>query len=170
MAALVRALGFVVVASAAYACDSRPDPQEHTRESEPTAALTAVASKAKPRFEPGTLPVAAFVAQRITARPAKGLTVVYVGATWCEPCRRFHRAVAAGELDAELANVEFIDYDFDVAGEGLIADGYRAKFIPLFALPKSDGSASGRQIEGGIKGDGAVAEILPRLQKLIARR
>jgi thiol-disulfide isomerase/thioredoxin len=170
MASFVGTLGFIVVTSAALACESKPAPQERTKEQEPTTPMATAGSKAKPHFEPGKLPVSAFVAERIAARRANAVTVVYVGATWCEPCQRFHRALAAGELDAELGDVEFIDYDFDVAHEGLNAAGYRSKFIPLFALPKSDGSSSGRQIEGGIKGDGTVDDILQRLQELTLRR
>ena len=39
--------------------------------------------------------------------------------------------------------------------------------IPLFALPKSDGTASNRHIEGAVKGEDAVAHITPRLRALL---
>jgi hypothetical protein len=52
----------------------------------------------------------------------------------------------------------------------LSAAGYVSKFIPLFALPKADGSASGKQVEGGIKGDGAVGYMAQRLEGLLASR
>ena len=42
--------------------------------------------------------------------------------------------------------------------------------IPLFALPGADGRASGKQIEGSVKGEAAVGEISPRLAALLARR
>jgi len=58
----------------------------------------------------------------------------------------------------------------DVVGdrERLAAAGYVSKYIPLFALPGPDGAASGRQIEGGIKGDGAVGYISARLKEMLA--
>lgn len=94
--------------------------------------------------------------------------VVYVGATWCEPCRRFHEAAAKGELDATFPDLDMLVFDLDRDGERLAAAGYVSKYIPLFALPKADGTSSGKQVEGGIKGEGAVAFITPKLQALLA--
>lgn len=94
--------------------------------------------------------------------------VVYVGATWCEPCKRFHRAAAEGELDASFPDLDILAFDLDRDGERLASAGYVSKYIPLFALPNADGTASGKQVEGGVKGDGAVAYITPRLKGLLA--
>lgn len=94
--------------------------------------------------------------------------VVYVGAVWCEPCQRFHRAAERGELDAAFPDVDLLSFDLDRDGERLASAGYVSKLIPLFALPGPDGRASGKQVEGGIKGDGAVAFMAPRLQKMLA--
>jgi len=38
----------------------------------------------------------------------------------------------------------------------------------MFAKPGPDGRGTGRQIEGSVKGDGAVNEIVPRLRSLLA--
>lgn len=94
--------------------------------------------------------------------------LVYEGATWCEPCRRFHEAAAAGRLDAELSQLRLIEFDADRDNERLAVAGYMSRFIPMFALPKPDGSFSGRLIEGSVKGDGAVDEMVPRLRGLLA--
>jgi thiol-disulfide isomerase/thioredoxin len=115
--------------------------------------------------------LAAEVSGALSAASAQGRTViVYVGATWCEPCQRFHHAVEQGELNsvASLAHVRFLDFDLDRDRERLAAAGYQSKYIPLFALPGPDGRASGKQVEGGIKGDGAVAYMVPRLTALLA--
>src|SRR5205085_1867926 len=93
--------------------------------------------------------------------------VVYVGATWCEPCMRFHDAAAAGKLDAVFPNLRLLEFDLDVDRERLEAAGYTSRLIPLFAAPRADGTASSARIEGSIKGDGAVAEITPRLRAVI---
>jgi len=53
---------------------------------------------------------------------------------------------------------------------GLQAAGYVSRLIPLFAAPGLDGRASGRQMEGSVKGDGAVGEIAPRLHALLDNR
>jgi len=97
----------------------------------------------------------------------RGRLLVYVGASWCEPCRRFHEAASAGKLDAQLGGLRLLEFDLDRDEARLRAAGYVSQLIPLFAVPGPDGRASGRQIEGSIKGDGAVVQILPRLQALL---
>jgi thiol-disulfide isomerase/thioredoxin len=93
--------------------------------------------------------------------------LVYVGATWCEPCRRFHQAAAEHKLDAAFPTLRLLEFDNDRDGERLAMAGYVSRYIPLFARPNSDGRSSGRQIEGSVKGDGAVGEIAPRLKTLL---
>ena len=93
--------------------------------------------------------------------------LVYVGATWCEPCQRFHHAVERGDLDTTFPGLTLLEFDLDRDRERLASARYTSKLIPLFALPASDGAASGKQVEGGIKGEGAVAFIVPRLKALL---
>jgi hypothetical protein len=95
--------------------------------------------------------------------------VVYVGATWCEPCQRFHQAAAAGELDAAFGDLTLLEFDADRDRGRLAEAGYTSKYIPLFVLPNADGTSSGQQIEGSVKGEGAVREITPRLKTLLER-
>jgi thiol-disulfide isomerase/thioredoxin len=155
-----RYCGWVLVCVALGACRSAP-----AKEPPPAPATHA---QDKPVFVKGATPVAPFVAEaQLSAGDAR--VVVYVGATWCEPCQRFHQALEAGELDAALRGVRFIEYDSDTAKPELEAAGYRSRLIPLFAVPAQDGKASGRQQEGSIKGDGAVGNILPRLKELLGR-
>lgn len=103
------------------------------------------------------------------AAAEKRRLVVYVGASWCEPCRRFHDAAERGQLDATFPDLTLLVFDLDRDGERLASAGYVSKYIPLFALPNSDGTSSGKQVEGGIKGEGAVAFITSRLQQLLAQ-
>jgi thiol-disulfide isomerase/thioredoxin len=95
--------------------------------------------------------------------------LVYVGAAWCEPCQYFHNAAAAGELDGAFPGLRLVEFDLDRDREALARAGYASKMIPLFALPREDGSGSGEQIEGSIKGAGAVAQITPRLKVLLGK-
>lgn len=103
------------------------------------------------------------------AKTAGKQLLVYVGASWCEPCTRFHDAAAAGQLDAAFGHVRLLEFDLDRDLDALHRAGYQSELIPLFALPNPDGRASGRQMSGSIKGDGAVAEITPRLQALLVQ-
>jgi thiol-disulfide isomerase/thioredoxin len=94
--------------------------------------------------------------------------LVYVGATWCEPCRRFHDAVKSGQLDEQFGQLRFIEFDLDRDNERLAEAGYLPKMIPLFAVPDAEGLATPHQMEGSIKGSGAVAQMAPRLHALLA--
>ena len=95
--------------------------------------------------------------------------VVYVGAKWCEPCKVFHKAAQKGDLDAEFPDLTLLEFDLDEDRDRLLSAGYVSEFIPLFAMPGADGRATDRRFEGSVKGDGAVANIAPRLRKLLAK-
>jgi hypothetical protein len=117
---------------------------------------------------PATTDVASVVRTTLAEAHASGRSlVVYEGATWCEPCQRFHHAVDAGELDAAFPRLTILGFDADRDGEALASAGYTSRLIPLLAVPGADGRASGKQIEGSIKGPGAVGEITPRLRALL---
>lgn len=146
-------------------CSSKspaPEPK-----SEPQAAT--VAAKAKPRFVPTAAgkAVADEVRGVVTASAGEQI-VVYVGASWCEPCQEFHAALERGELDDQLAGVKFVEYDSDVDNERLESAGYGGRLIPRFALPGADGRFGGEKIEGGIKGEGATKHIMDRLLPMLA--
>jgi hypothetical protein len=95
--------------------------------------------------------------------------IVYVGATWCEPCQRFHEAAKRGDLDAEFPALTIMEFDVDEDRERLVMANYTSKLIPLFVAPDSDGRGSERRFEGGIKGEQAVASITPRLKNLLKK-
>lgn len=94
-------------------------------------------------------------------------TLVYVGAKWCEPCKRFQKAAEAGQLDREFPRIDILKFDLDRHGKSLKKAGYQSRLIPLFALPKADGRASEYHFSGSIKGHGALANILPRFRELL---
>jgi thiol-disulfide isomerase/thioredoxin len=166
---------------AGVACKSSAEPAEpgqqageapSARRGESGAASTAAApgdSKVHIVASPEAGAVDAAVRAALTAAAAERRTlVVYVGATWCEPCQRFHQAAAHGDLDAAFPRLTLLEFDLDRDRERLASAGYVSKYIPLFALPAPDGSASGKQIEGAIKGDGAVGVIVPRLKEMLS--
>jgi len=95
--------------------------------------------------------------------------LVYVGASWCEPCQRFHQAVERGELNGTLNGLRFLEFDQDQDAAALKTAGYLYQYIPVLALPDPDGRNHGKMISGSIKGPRAVQEnLVPRLQALLS--
>lgn len=146
-----------------------------TVEAPPAGGSSGAAAKATPRdtrpdfVSAGAGDVDTVVREALTAATAEQRRlVVYVGATWCEPCQAFHQAVERGELDEALAGVRFLEFDSDHDGGRLETAGYGGRLIPRFVVPLADGRGSKDRIEGGIKGDGAVAHIMRRLGPLLA--
>ncbi|GAB4195218.1 MAG: hypothetical protein OHK0013_01180 [Sandaracinaceae bacterium] len=108
--------------------------------------------------------VRAFV---VEARAEGRLPLVYVGASWCEPCQYFHAAAERGELDAVLPPLALLELDRDRDGARLDAAGYGSRMIPLFVVPDADGRPTDRRIEGSIHGPGSPQEITPRLRAIL---
>jgi thiol-disulfide isomerase/thioredoxin len=112
--------------------------------------------------------VADIVREELTQAKAENRRVlVYVGATWCEPCQRFHHAAEQGLLDKDFPNLTFVEFDADRDMKRLLASGYGSQYIPFFAVPRADGRASGKHMQGSVKGEGAVVDIKVRLKELL---
>ncbi len=94
--------------------------------------------------------------------------VVYVSATWCEPCERFQAAVRAGRLDSSFPDLRLLVFDHDRDVGRLAQAGYDGRMIPRFVVPSPDGRASDLRMEGGTKAEDTVAtSIAPRLARLL---
>lgn len=162
-----------LAALAGVACDSKrsaPPAPSSPAASEPTPLVAAPREGIRWEQAPaGLVDAAPAIKTALAVANAEGRTLlVYVGATWCEPCQRFHHAVEQGALDAAFPHLSFLAFDADRDAEPLATAGYFSRLIPLFAVPKSDGHSSGKQIEGSVKGEAAVGEITPRLRGLIS--
>jgi hypothetical protein len=143
---------------------------------EDTSARPEPAGEAKKRLPVETVAAPAdgdvqeIVRQELSrAKSENRRLLVYVGAAWCEPCQRFHDAAKAGQLDSVFPGLRLLEFDLDRDQDRLAKAGYSSKMIPLFALPRADGTGSGAQIEGSIKGPRAVEQITPRLEALLAK-
>ena len=137
---------------------------------QPAASARATSRSSRPRRpRPATSPTTSAARNQHAAIVLHDgrVLLVYVGAPWCEPCQRFHKAAAAGALDARFPRLRLLEFDHDRFVDGLAGGGYTSRYIPLFAVPGPDGRASGRAIEGSIKGEGAVDNIAPRLETLL---
>jgi thiol-disulfide isomerase/thioredoxin len=148
--------------------DAAPDPK-------PAASSTAAVATAAPTKASGielvTAPPgdvhAVVAAAKKQARERGRTLLVYIGARWCEPCQRFHHAAELGELDAKFPKLTLLVFDADDDGERLHRSQYAPGYLPYFAMPADDGKPTRHSMEGSIKGDGAVANIAPRLEQLI---
>lgn len=120
----------------------------------------------------GVEPVAELVRARLAAAQRDGhRLVVYVSASWCQPCERFQASLRSGALDAYLPGVRFLKFDHDRDRDALAASGYAGEYLPRFVLPEADGRGSERRIEGGTKAEDTVfTSIGPRLQQLLGLR
>lgn len=169
-ALLVASLGLLLSAG----CNGRKEDEKTSRPATTnTAGLGAAPrSRAKPELLRRVVPHAPleqFVQQHVEEADASGQrVVVYVGATWCQPCQRFHQALESGQLDESLAGMKFVEFDADRDREELRAAGYAFQYIPLFAVPDQSGHASGRAIEGSTQGEGGLLQgLAPRLLALL---
>ncbi len=109
------------------------------------------------------------LAARKEARVHGRAMMVYIGAVWCEPCQHFHQAAERGELDEKFPTLSLLVFDADHDNERLRVAGYAPGYIPYFGVPGDDGHGTSNATEGGIKGDGAVAHIIPRLLPLVEK-
>jgi len=134
--------------------------------------LALAACKPAPHLEWIDAPAAGDIATLVQgelANSAGHRVIVYVGAKWCEPCQHFHQAAQSGALAQTFPNVRFFAFDLDRDRDRLVAAGYMSPLIPLLVVPDSAGRGTDKRMFGSIKGDGAVAEMTPRLQALLAQ-
>ncbi len=150
-----------------FGCDSAPQEPAGKAVPAPSAAPAARGPTIDiVRAPEGDLPTLV-VAERAKAKAEGRVLVVYVGAPWCEPCNRFHAAAEAGRLEGKLPRIRLFELDHDQDEARLKDAGYVSRLIPLFVIPAPDGRASEAHIEGSIKGEASVGEIVPRLAHLI---
>ncbi|WP_434043687.1 MULTISPECIES: TlpA family protein disulfide reductase [Sorangium] len=132
------------------------------------ARPAALGAEVVPAPEGGEVPALVQEARDRARREGREL-VVYVGASWCEPCTRFHDAVKAGQLDASFPALRLLEFDLDRDHDRLAEAGYASEMIPLFVVPGADGRGTPLRVEGSVKGARAVDEIVPRLEAILAR-
>lgn len=119
---------------------------------------------------PGPGPVQEQVssAQRLAVAEGRRI-VVYVGATWCEPCKYFLESIEANTLPGSFADLRFLKFDHDADEERLNDSGYGGQMIPRFVVPGADGAATDKRFEGSTKGPQAMDNIVPRLERILKR-
>jgi len=150
-------------------CNRAPTPEKQTGTTASAGELTAPPPTFL-RYPRNGSAVEPWIQEQVEiAEAAKLRVLVYVGASWCEPCQRFHQAVEHGELNGTLNGLRFLEFDQDQDAAALKSAGYVYQYIPVLALPDPDGRNHGKMISGSIKGPKAVKEnLVPRLQALLS--
>ena len=166
-----RALAILVLSLAGCRTSEPAGADPPPQKTEPAAHVAGIGEKAS-GVELADAPdgdVATIVrAARDQARAKKRTLLVYIGATWCEPCKRFHYAAERGQLDAEFPTLSLLVFDLDRDGDRLKVASYAPGYVPYFGVPGDDGKATSNAMEGSIKGEGAVNNIVPRLGRLLS--
>lgn len=101
--------------------------------------------------------------ERLRAKAEGRVLVVYAGAGWCEPCKRFKHAVEAGTLDDKLARTTLLVFDADRDTERLASAGYKFQFIPYVGLPGADGHPTD-SAEARAKGSESWRDLIAKLE------
>ncbi|WP_437504498.1 TlpA family protein disulfide reductase [Sorangium sp. So ce1099] len=158
--------GLVLCCAALLGCSREEAPQPAAGSG--SARPTALRADVEPAPASGEVPALVQEARDRARREGREL-VVYVGASWCEPCTRFHDAVKAGQLDAAFPALRLLEFDLDRDRDRLAEAGYASEMIPLFVVPGKDGRGTPLRVEGSVKGERAVDEIVPRLGAILAR-
>lgn len=100
---------------------------------------------------------------RLEAKGQGRVLVVYVAASWCEPCKKMKEEIQAGRLDSTLPKVTLLAFDADKDQERLASAGYTFRFVPYVAVPGADGQPVDSAEAHG-KGPQAWRELLKKLE------
>jgi thiol-disulfide isomerase/thioredoxin len=101
--------------------------------------------------------------ERLRAKAEGRVLVVYAGAGWCEPCKRFKSAIQTGALDDKLSKTTLLVFDADRDTERLASAGYKFEYIPYVGLPGADGHPTD-SAEARAKGSESWRELLTKLE------
>lgn len=152
------------------ACNPSSSPPRPSTSAEPSAtpAPKAVTAEAKGRLEVVTASadsdaLSLVRTERLEAKADGRVLVVYVSATWCEPCKKLKEEIAAGRLDDRLGRTTLLAFDADKDLDRLASAGYSFQFVPFVALPGPDGRPKDTQQATG-KGGTAWRELLGKLE------
>jgi thiol-disulfide isomerase/thioredoxin len=113
-------------------------------------------------------PASAWIrAQVAEAEGAGRQPLVYVGATWCEPCQRLRAEVHRGGLDAHFPKLRLLAFDADTHAVELTRAGCATTGIPAFIRPVRRGRCSASRFMGVAEGKDVSEYVTPRLDKLL---
>ena len=161
----------IVVLLGLVACNPTPkeaakvDPSSTTASSTSPSTSTNTSTRGKIRLvlaEQDSDALSLIRTERLKAKAEGRVLVVYVSATWCEPCKKLKAEIEAGRLDERYGKTNLLAFDADKDIDRLGAAGYTYKFVPYVALPGADGKPADSQ-EATSKGEDAWKQLLGKL-------
>jgi thioredoxin-like negative regulator of GroEL len=161
-----------VFALALFACNPTPKEAAKAEPSATSPSVVAASGSAMPAKTSGKIQVITAAqdsdalslvrTERLKAKADGRVLVVYVSATWCEPCKKLKEEIEAGRLDDRYGKTTLLAFDADKDLDRLGAAGYTFKFVPYVALPGADGRPAESQEATG-HGKDAWKELLGKL-------
>lgn len=133
------------------------------------ASTAKVSGEGWTAIEKGGSLASSVKAEVAKAQAAGKKPIVYIGATWCPPCKAIKKYKTDPQMAAAFAGTYIIELDVDDwAAADLTGLGYKAGSIPVFIAVGPDGKATGPNINGGAWGDNIPANMAPPLTKFFA--
>lgn len=136
----------------------------------PVVAETAPAARWQALHPDDKTPLAARLEAAIAARdPATLVPVVYIGATWCGPCKAIKRYKDDPRMQAAFAGALVLELDSDEwPGADLHALGLASDSVPVFFAVDAHGKGTGPRITGAAWGEDVPENMAPPLQRFVA--
>lgn len=98
-----------------------------------------------------------------TVGSVKGVPVVYVGATWCGPCKVYKNSLEDPAMIRAHLPVHIIELDADKHPNTLQALKITPSGIPHWEMVDRSGVTTGRKIDGSAWQDNTVENMAPAL-------
>ncbi len=167
-------LGLVLVVgcvpSEKRSSDGAPSPSAAAdKKSTPSSVHTDARNPSWVAVPKGSGGLAAAIAREIAKKPsATAKPIVYLGASWCDPCAAIKRFKTDPRMLDAFQGTYVIELDVDDwKSEGLGALGYKTGTVPVFYAVDAAGKASGPTINGGAWGDNIPETMAPPLKKFV---
>ena len=105
----------------------------------------------------------AHTAVQTAAAGAKGVPIVYVGATWCGPCKVYKASLSDPRMVQAHRPVHIIELDADQHASTLQKLSISPSGVPHWEMVDPSGHSVGKHIDGSAWADNTVENMAPAL-------